>query len=61
MTVTSKFVGYGLIAAAVTLAPIAANAEEFINILTGGTGGVYYPLGVAMSKIYAEKIPGAKP
>ena len=54
MTVTSKFVRFGLIAAAVTLAPIAANAEEFINILTGGTGGVYYPLGVAMSKIYAE-------
>jgi len=61
MSVTSKFVRYGLIAAAVALAPIAADAEEFINILTGGTGGVYYPLGVAMSKIYAEKIPGAKP
>jgi TRAP transporter TAXI family solute receptor len=61
MTRYSKIARFGLIAAAVTIAPLAANAEEFINILTGGTGGVYYPLGVAMSKIYAEKIPGAKP
>ena len=58
---TTKFVRAGLLVAAMALAPIGAQAEEFINILTGGTGGVYYPLGVAMSKIYAEKIPGAKP
>jgi hypothetical protein len=37
-----------------------ARAAEFINILTGGTSGVYYPLGVALSKIYAEAIPGAR-
>ena len=61
MTGYHRFVRFGLLAAAVAFAPVAANAEEFINILTGGTGGVYYPLGVAMSKIYAEKIPGAKP
>ena len=61
MTGYNRIVRFGLLAAAVALAPVAANAEEFINILTGGTGGVYYPLGVAMSKIYAEKIPGAKP
>ena len=34
----------------------APQAAQFINILTGGTGGVYYPLGVALSKIYAEHI-----
>ncbi len=34
---------------------------QFINILTGGTGGVYYPLGGALSNIFAAKIPGAKP
>src|SRR5664280_1011055 len=61
MTCYHRIVRFGLLAAAVALAPVAANAEEFINILTGGTGGVYYPLGVAISKIYAEKIPGAKP
>ena len=56
-----KFARCGLLIAAVALAPISANAEEFINILTGGTGGVYYPLGVAMSKIYAEHIKDSKP
>lgn len=35
-------------------------AEEFINILAGGTSGVYYPLGVALSKIYGDKIEGAR-
>ncbi|KAA2235089.1 TAXI family TRAP transporter solute-binding subunit [Salinarimonas soli] len=35
--------------------------QQFINILTGGTSGVYYPLGVALSKVYTEKLPGARP
>ena len=42
------------------LAPVSAKADEFINVLTGGTSGVYYPLGVALTKIYGEKIPGAR-
>lgn len=41
-------------------AAAAARADEFINVLTGGTSGVYYPLGVALSKIYGEKIEGAR-
>lgn len=45
---------------ALSLATPAAHAEEFINILTGGTSGVYYPLGVGLSKIYAEKIDGVR-
>jgi TRAP transporter TAXI family solute receptor len=61
MTGYSKVARFGLIAAAVAIAPIGANAEQFINILTGGTGGVYYPLGVAMSKMYAEKMKDVKP
>lgn len=40
--------------------PSVANADEFINVLTGGTSGVYYPLGVALAKIYGEGIPGAR-
>ena len=39
----------------------AARADQFINILTGGTSGVYYPLGVALSKVFAEKIKGVRP
>jgi uncharacterized protein len=37
-----------------------AQAQQFINVLTGGTSGVYYPLGVALANIYAKAIPDAK-
>jgi TRAP transporter TAXI family solute receptor len=48
----------GAMVAAAGAAP--AGAQEFINVLTGGTSGVYYPLGVALSEIYAAGIPGAR-
>ncbi|CDK99379.1 putative TRAP-type uncharacterized transport system, periplasmic component [Magnetospirillum gryphiswaldense MSR-1 v2] len=38
---------------------LPARAEQFVNVLTGGTSGVYYPLGVALSNIYG-KIPDVK-
>ena len=38
--------------------PLAA--QTFVNVLTGGTAGVYYPLGVALGRIYGEKIPGIR-
>ena len=50
----------GALAMSVGMTATVSKAEEFINILTGGTSGVYYPIGVALSKIYAEKIPGAR-
>jgi uncharacterized protein len=53
-----------LAGAAVLLAATAtlpAKAQEFVTVLTGGTSGVYYPLGVAISKIYSEKIPSIRP
>ena len=37
-----------------------ARAAEFVNVLTGGTSGVYYPLGVGLSKIYADNIPDVR-
>lgn len=46
-------------AALCALAP-QAKAQEFINVLTGGTSGVYYPLGVALSEIYAAEIEGTR-
>lgn len=50
-----------LLLAAATLAIAAtAHAEEFITVLTGGTSGVYYPMGVALSQIYGKAMPGAK-
>ncbi|MCZ8182661.1 MAG: TAXI family TRAP transporter solute-binding subunit [Beijerinckiaceae bacterium] len=47
-------------AAAAMMAPGIARAD-FINVLTGGTSGVYYPMGVGMSKLFGEKIAGARP
>jgi TRAP transporter TAXI family solute receptor len=52
-----------LIAATVAIMAIlapSAQAQSFINVLTGGTSGVYYPLGVAIGKIYSDKIPNVK-
>ncbi|AWI81389.1 C4-dicarboxylate ABC transporter [Parazoarcus communis] len=49
-----------LMGALITVATQAASAATFVNVLTGGTSGVYYPLGVTLSQIYGEKIPDAK-
>ncbi|MEO8640442.1 TAXI family TRAP transporter solute-binding subunit [Pseudomonas sp.] len=59
MRVKSRFT---LLAAAATLAVTTATqaAPVFINILTGGTSGVYYPIGVGLSQIYSDGIPGVK-
>ncbi|HEY9058244.1 MAG TPA: TAXI family TRAP transporter solute-binding subunit [Aurantimonas sp.] len=46
--------------AGLAMAPAAASAQQFINVLTGGTSGVYYPLGVALAKVYGDKIEGVK-
>ena len=32
----------GILALGLTLAPVAASADDFVNILTGGTAGVSY-------------------
>ncbi|SON58081.1 TRAP transporter solute receptor, TAXI family [Hartmannibacter diazotrophicus] len=48
------------VAACLAVSALPAKAEEFINVLTGGTSGVYYPLGVALSKIYGEKMEGVR-
>ena len=36
-----------------------AQAAEFISIATGSTSGVYYPVGVALSRVYADVITDA--
>ena len=43
-----------------TLLSVSAHAADFINVLTGGTSGVYYPMGVAITQIYGKAIPDAK-
>ena len=47
-------------ASVIALSASAAQATEFINVLTGGTSGVYYPLGVALTQLYNKAIPDAK-
>jgi TRAP transporter TAXI family solute receptor len=56
--------GAKLIAAAMAMAAVwpapSVRAGQFINVLTGGTSGVYYPLGVAIGKIYSDKLPDVR-
>ena len=47
-------------AAALTASTAVLAAPTFINILTGGTSGVYYPIGVGLSQLYGTGIDGAK-
>ena len=49
-----------VVGATLVFAGASAGAAEFINVLTGGTSGVYYPLGVALSQIYGKALPEAK-
>ncbi len=58
----SRFLRGLLVLAGVTmLAAAPAQAQQqFINVLTGGTSGVYYPMGVALSQIYAKAMPNVK-
>jgi TRAP transporter TAXI family solute receptor len=46
-------------AALLASSPVHAQ-QQFINVLTGGTSGVYYPMGVALSQIYGKAMPNVK-
>jgi uncharacterized protein len=59
MLTSSKWIVAAIAVGAIWSTP-AARAQAFINVLTGGTSGVYYPLGVAIGKIYSDRIPGVK-
>ncbi|HEY4999247.1 MAG TPA: TAXI family TRAP transporter solute-binding subunit, partial [Usitatibacter sp.] len=43
-----------------TASSIGFAQQQYINILTGGTSGVYYPLGVGMSQLFGKVLPNAK-
>jgi len=55
----SRVVAAVVAAAAIFSAPVG-RAQSFINVLTGGTSGVYYPLGVAIGKILGDHLPDVK-
>ncbi len=49
----------GVIAAGVMLALPAAGQEKInLSIGTGGTGGVYYPMGGGMANVLSKNVPG---
>lgn len=48
------------VASAIALAAPAIAAEQFVNVLTGGTSGVYYPLGVALANVIGKAVPDVK-
>ena len=45
---------------ALSLSPLALAQQKFVNMLTGGQSGVYYPMGVALSQIWGKALPDAK-
>jgi TRAP transporter TAXI family solute receptor len=45
-------------AALVAAAPVTAQQGSRISITTGGTGGVYYPLGGGMASLLSKYLPG---
>lgn len=49
--------GLGLVGAMSACGP-GGGSRSYLTIATGGTGGVYYPLGGALAQIYSEKLPG---
>ncbi|MBB1076860.1 TAXI family TRAP transporter solute-binding subunit [Rhodoferax sp. 4810] len=55
-----KKLGLAIGLAASVIATSAVAQQQFVNVLTGGQSGVYYPLGVALSQIYAKAIPNAR-
>jgi TRAP transporter TAXI family solute receptor len=59
MQIQARLIAAVMAASAILLVP-AVRAQQFINVLTGGTSGVYYPLGVAIGKIFSDRIPNVK-
>ncbi|MDE2359223.1 MAG: C4-dicarboxylate ABC transporter, partial [Betaproteobacteria bacterium] len=55
-----KALGFLLAGAVAVTAPAAFAAETYVNVLTGGTSGVYYPLGVALANAIGKNLPSVK-
>lgn len=53
-------IGLGLSLGAALLSGAANAQQQFVNVLTGGQSGVYYPMGVALSQIFAKDIPNVR-
>jgi TRAP transporter TAXI family solute receptor len=60
MLAALRSTGAALCACAALSAAPAFAADQFVNVLTGGTSGVYYPLGVALSNTIGKQLPNVK-
>jgi TRAP transporter TAXI family solute receptor len=52
--------GIALLVIGILFAAPSFAADQFINVLTGGTSGVYYPLGVALANNIGKAMPAVK-
>ncbi|MSP80806.1 MAG: TAXI family TRAP transporter solute-binding subunit [Rhodospirillales bacterium] len=52
--------GFIAAVAAIALAPLGADAQQqkSFSIATGGTGGVYYPMGGGLANVLSKNVPG---
>lgn len=48
------------VVAGVAAAPLAAQPVRLLSLLTGGTAGVYFPLGGAMAEIWNSRVSGVR-
>jgi uncharacterized protein len=46
--------------AAALVAGTASAQQQFVNVLTGGQSGIYYPLGVALATIIGKEVPNVR-
>ena len=56
--VTSGVKACALVLGAVLLAGVSLAQQKTIAIATGGTGGVYYPLGGGLANVLSKNLPG---
>ena len=59
-TFTKALIAGAFMSSAAFSTAVTVHAQTPINVLTGGTSGVYYPLGMALAKVYGDKIEGAR-
>src|ERR1700760_4495633 len=54
----AKLAGIGLTIGILLAAGAVAAQQKAISIATGGTGGVYYPLGGGLANLLTKTVPG---
>ena len=53
-----RILGFALVCSLVGACSPDGDSVRHLTIATGGTGGIYFPLGGAIARIYTESLPG---